>query len=104
VISALKAPYELSGHKLRIGASIGIANFPEHATDAETLLKYADIAMYQAKNSGCNNYKSFRPDMASSGDPTRGGSMERFVHTAADHSFRGVKETVVSKRRVRQTE
>jgi len=66
IISAFDAPFEIGGRSLRVTASIGIASFPEHADDAETLLMYSDIAMYQAKHTGCNTYKRFAPDMLSS--------------------------------------
>jgi diguanylate cyclase len=46
---ALEAGLTVDGIDLRIGASIGIALFPEHGEDAETLLQRADVAMYQAK-------------------------------------------------------
>jgi diguanylate cyclase (GGDEF)-like protein len=46
---ALEAGLTVDGIDLRIGASIGIALFPEHGDDAETLLQRADVAMYQAK-------------------------------------------------------
>ncbi|QFF98082.1 diguanylate cyclase [Psychrobacillus glaciei] len=39
--------------------SIGIAIYPEHGQDAETLIKHADKAMYQAKRAGKNNYVVF---------------------------------------------
>jgi diguanylate cyclase len=46
---ALEAGLTIDGIDVRIGASIGIALFPEHGDDAETLLQRADVAMYQAK-------------------------------------------------------
>ena len=46
----LHAPFVLEGLKLDIQASVGIAYFPEHGSDADTLLQRADIAMYVAKN------------------------------------------------------
>src|SRR3954466_12008900 len=46
---ALEAGLTVDGIDVRIGASIGIAVFPEHGDDAETLLQRADVAMYQAK-------------------------------------------------------
>jgi EAL domain-containing protein (putative c-di-GMP-specific phosphodiesterase class I) len=46
-------------HDLRITASIGIAIYPDHAQDAEGLIKYADVAMYQAKESGRNCHLLF---------------------------------------------
>jgi diguanylate cyclase (GGDEF)-like protein/PAS domain S-box-containing protein len=52
LLSALDAPFLLEGHTLALGASVGISLSPEHAADAETLLRYADVAMYVAKRSG----------------------------------------------------
>jgi diguanylate cyclase (GGDEF)-like protein len=47
--AALGRPYALAGISLHVGASIGIAVFPDHAQDASTLLRHADVAMYEAK-------------------------------------------------------
>lgn len=59
-ILAAFAPQFLAGpHLLSITTSIGIASFPRDGSDAETLLKHADIAMYQAKESGRNHYQRF---------------------------------------------
>ncbi len=46
---ALEAPFVLAGVSIEINASIGIALCPDHASDAETLMKRADVAMYDAK-------------------------------------------------------
>lgn len=48
------------GSKLQIGTSIGIAIYPDDSTHFDDLLKCADKAMYQAKNSGRNNYRFYR--------------------------------------------
>jgi diguanylate cyclase (GGDEF)-like protein len=55
---ALQAPFGLEGLKLDVQASIGIAVFPDHGPDADTLLQRADVAMYIAKQqkSGCVSY------------------------------------------------
>jgi predicted signal transduction protein with EAL and GGDEF domain len=45
----LSEPFELNGVSCNVGCSIGIAVYPEHGRDGEALLKYADIAMYDAK-------------------------------------------------------
>jgi EAL domain-containing protein (putative c-di-GMP-specific phosphodiesterase class I) len=44
--------FPLEGHRIALGASIGIALAPEHAADSETLLRFADVAMYVAKRGG----------------------------------------------------
>jgi diguanylate cyclase (GGDEF)-like protein/PAS domain S-box-containing protein len=51
VLTALSRPIEVNGHMIAVGASIGIALFPEHGPDAETLMRRADVAMYVAKRS-----------------------------------------------------
>ena len=63
IIQAFGVPYEIGGHTLQISASIGIASYPGDAPDAETLLRYADIAMYQAKAEGRNKYRVFAAQM-----------------------------------------
>jgi len=63
VLEALCKPVDLNGNDARIGASIGIAFYPDHATSAEDLLKQADIAMYTVKEGGKNNY-IIAPDKA----------------------------------------
>ncbi len=53
----------LGGQEFHITTSIGIALFPKDGKDAETLLKYADTAMYRAKEQGRNNYQLYTPAM-----------------------------------------
>jgi len=54
IISAACAPYTISGHTIIIGASIGIAVIDRRARDAADILRYADMALYRAKNEGRN--------------------------------------------------
>ena len=49
---ALEQPFHLGGISLQVNASIGIAVYPEHAVDGETLARRADVAMYTAKRTG----------------------------------------------------
>ena len=63
LISVLDEPFLILGHELQIGASIGISIFPDDAFDAETLLRYADIAMYRAKQSDNDSYVYFSHEM-----------------------------------------
>jgi diguanylate cyclase (GGDEF)-like protein/PAS domain S-box-containing protein len=54
IIAALSAPFQIGTNVHRIGASIGVAMFPEDGDDAEALLRHADAAMFNAKQSGRN--------------------------------------------------
>ena len=54
IIAAVCAPYMISGHNIIIGASIGIAAIDRRARDAADILRYADMALYRAKNEGRN--------------------------------------------------
>jgi diguanylate cyclase (GGDEF)-like protein/PAS domain S-box-containing protein/hemerythrin-like metal-binding protein len=60
---SLNQPYMLDGTEYRSTASIGVSLFVDRTTSAETLLKNADIAMYQAKGAGRNSVRFFNPDM-----------------------------------------
>lgn len=59
IIHAVRNPYVIDGRDLFITTSIGISYFPEDGSDAETILKHADTAMYQAKENGRNTYQLF---------------------------------------------
>ena len=52
LLSSLIQPFLIEGHDLRVGASIGVSVYPQDGSDAETLLRLADIAMYRAKQDG----------------------------------------------------
>ncbi|TIL40631.1 bifunctional diguanylate cyclase/phosphodiesterase [Mesorhizobium sp.] len=52
---------ELAGHHVRMGASIGMACFPEHGSDISTLLRNADSALYVAKAEGRSGFVTFSP-------------------------------------------
>jgi predicted signal transduction protein with EAL and GGDEF domain len=63
LLEALAIPYDLDGHTISTQASIGISIYPDHAEDADTLIKNADMAMYGAKEEGRNNYQFFKQEM-----------------------------------------
>ena len=63
VVEVLGQPVDAMGHALRASTSIGIALFPDDATDAQSLMKSADAAMYTAKSRGRNNFQFFSADM-----------------------------------------
>lgn len=59
----LKEPFMIENQELFVTASIGISIYPHDGSDAETLLKNADIAMYRSKEKGGNSYQYYHPDM-----------------------------------------
>jgi diguanylate cyclase (GGDEF)-like protein len=61
---AISEPFELHGHSVDIGASIGVALCPDHGTAIETLMRAADIAMYHAKGQGGGRYCLFSEELA----------------------------------------
>ncbi len=63
ILHSLKQPFNIDGHELYAGLSIGIAIFPDDGDSIETLIKHADIAMYHAKDHGRNDYKFFTQDL-----------------------------------------
>ena len=63
LLEAVAAPYDVDGHQLNIGTSIGIALAPEHGTEVDQLLKNADLALYKAKAEGRNAYRFFEAAM-----------------------------------------
>jgi diguanylate cyclase (GGDEF)-like protein/PAS domain S-box-containing protein len=63
ILNDLSSPFMLSSQEVVISASIGISLYPLDGEDPETLLKNADIAMYQAKQQGRNNFQFYSPAM-----------------------------------------
>jgi diguanylate cyclase (GGDEF)-like protein len=59
ILSVIAKPFMLIGQEFRVTASIGISTFPQDGLDEQTLTKNADIAMYQAKEEGKNNFQFY---------------------------------------------
>ena len=59
ILTAIARPFTLLGQEFRITASIGISIYPQDGLDEQTLTKNADIAMYQAKQDGKNNFQFY---------------------------------------------
>jgi len=59
ILEAIRYPFHIEGREFFITTSLGISLYPEDGTDAETLIKNADTAMYQAKELGRDNYQLF---------------------------------------------
>lgn len=63
MLETIATPVELQGVQITISGSIGIATFPDCADRADGLMQAADMAMYQAKNEGRNQYRFFTVEM-----------------------------------------
>jgi diguanylate cyclase (GGDEF)-like protein len=57
VIEAVSQPYDIEGHTVSITTSAGVGLYPVHGEDADTLMKSADLALYEAKRAGKNAYR-----------------------------------------------
>ncbi|MDP3087194.1 MAG: diguanylate cyclase [Methylotenera sp.] len=56
VLETLSEPFIVNQHTIQVSASVGVALYPDHGTDMESMMRLADEAMYQAKRSGQNKY------------------------------------------------
>jgi diguanylate cyclase (GGDEF)-like protein/PAS domain S-box-containing protein len=63
ILERLRLPFSVKGNEVSVSASIGVAVFPDDALVAETLVKYADTAMYQAKHAGRDTFRFFTTQM-----------------------------------------
>lgn len=79
LLLALQPTFDLEGHEVSITTSVGIALYPTDGTTAETLMKHADMALYQAKDAGRNNYQLYyrATPSAASEDLVLGNSLYR---------------------------
>ena len=73
IVAAMRQPFVIDGLPLQVGASVGVATYPEHASDTHLLMQYADVAMYDAKRSR-SGYRLYNPD--------RDDHSERRLHLA----------------------
>ncbi|VEP11628.1 Response regulator receiver modulated diguanylate cyclase/phosphodiesterase with PAS/PAC sensor(S) [Hyella patelloides LEGE 07179] len=67
ILQALQPPFDIESHRLHVTSSMGIAIYPDHGTDSDTLLKNADAALYKAKDRGRNNYQYYNQTINSQG-------------------------------------
>ena len=66
IVKALRQPIAIEGHNVIAGCSVGVAVYPAHAANAEELLTNADLALYEVKSRGRNNFRIFGTDLKSS--------------------------------------
>jgi diguanylate cyclase (GGDEF)-like protein/PAS domain S-box-containing protein len=63
ILTSVAEAHSVDEHELHVTTSIGVSVYPEDGEDAETLIKNADTAMYQAKENGRQSYQYFKPAM-----------------------------------------
>ncbi|KAA0546097.1 EAL domain-containing protein [Bacillus sp. BGMRC 2118] len=64
IVETVKQTYKMGDHELYVSASCGISMYPEHSRDIETLIMYADLAMYEAKDQGGNKAVLYKEKMS----------------------------------------
>lgn len=84
VIKRLAPEMEIDQHQLQVTASIGVCVFPDIGTDVQHLLKWADAAMYSAKESGRNQFQLFRSEMLKNSEDRL--AMERALRHAIERN------------------
>ena len=67
MLQQLAEVHSVDEHRLLLTASIGVGVYPDDGGDAETLVRNADTAMYQAKENGRNGYQCFKPELLEPG-------------------------------------
>ncbi|MGK5056821.1 EAL domain-containing protein [Janthinobacterium sp. LB2P49] len=63
LIPAMRQPHLVEGSELYVSCSVGVAIYPDHGDDMDTLMRHADAAMYQAKSGGRDHARMFTPQM-----------------------------------------
>lgn len=63
ILASLQEPFDLHEQQVYSGGSVGLAYYPDDARDSDTLLRYADLAMYQAKHSGRGSYACYSQEL-----------------------------------------
>ncbi|MGI9426962.1 MAG: putative bifunctional diguanylate cyclase/phosphodiesterase, partial [Hyphomicrobiaceae bacterium] len=95
MIDEISAPYELFGHQVTIGVSIGLSVSYEQTVDADELIKQADLALYKAKQDGRGVFRFFEEEMNARLQERR--RMERDLRTAlSDDQFELYYQPVVN--------
>ena len=86
IVDVLTRPFDVDGHVVHIGTSVGVAMGPTDGEDSETLLRHADLALYRAKSDGRGQLSYFEPGMNERVEARRG--LENAMREAiAAHQF-----------------
>jgi diguanylate cyclase (GGDEF)-like protein len=64
LVRAASGPHRIASRNVTVTGSVGIALFPDDGPDADTLIRHADAAMYDAKRTGAGSFRLFTPDLA----------------------------------------
>ncbi len=64
ILEEVRRPFHVEGNEIHVSGSLGLAIHPDDGSDAETLLKNADAAMYHAKELGRNGFRNFSSELA----------------------------------------
>ena len=83
ILSGVSKPINLNGQEIRVTASIGISTYPQDGLDEQTLNKNADIAMYQVKQQGRNNFQFYSEKLSS--DSLERLTLEASLRHALEH-------------------
>jgi diguanylate cyclase (GGDEF)-like protein len=71
ILKLISEPFDIDGHVVFVGSSIGIALAPENSGNSSDLLKMADLALYAVKEAGRNNFRFFEAEMLATLDSRR---------------------------------
>ncbi|MGH1431736.1 MAG: EAL domain-containing protein [Neptuniibacter sp.] len=97
MIDALKKPFSIAEHQFQISASVGIALYPDDSHEIHTLIKHADIAMYQAKELGRNQFRYYTQELSEKTEKRL--EIESALRAALKHNqFRLVYQPIINLR------
>jgi diguanylate cyclase (GGDEF)-like protein len=84
IAEALQAPLTILDHKISVSASIGLSVYPDHGEDPATLMRNADLAMYDAKGHGKNGWQTYVPELGAT--MLRRMSIEKALESALENA------------------
>ena len=81
LVGVMERPFDVRGHRIDVGASVGIAQWPRDGADSDQILSHADLALYAAKSAGRGDYRFFEAHMSEKANSRR--TMEIDLRNAA---------------------
>lgn len=95
VIEAIGEPFDISGHSISIGISIGVASAPLHGTTSKDVMAHADIALYTSKGAGRGCLRIYEPGMTMEGSGRSAIELE-LLQALAENQFKLVYQPIIS--------